>query len=110
MLDELHTSLQLVKAELRRKAECMPPPAPPTPGSSCKKRGCAAAAAENVPPPEKRPFFRSLFPSRTPLGRPFTRQRADAVDTNATPYARVLRSRQPSPPPSPSPMRRGMKY
>ncbi|XP_041966558.1 kinesin-like protein KIF20A isoform X1 [Alosa sapidissima] len=110
MLVELHTSLQLVKAELRRKAECMPPPAPPTPGSSCKKRGCAAAAAamamENVAPPEKRPFFRSLFPSRTPV----TRHRADAVDNNATPYARVLRSRQPSPPPSPSPMRRGMKY
>ncbi|XP_063053803.1 kinesin-like protein KIF20A [Engraulis encrasicolus] len=115
MLVELHTSLQLVKAELRRKAETMPPPAPPTPGSSCKRRGCAAAAAaaapENVPPPEKRPFFRSLFPSRTPGGsRAGARHATDAADQNATPYARVLRSRQPSPPPSPALARRAFKY
>lgn len=110
MLDELHTSLQLVKAELRRKAECMPPPAPPTPGSSCKKRGCAAAATENVPPPEKRTFFRAFFSSsmRTPT-RPITRQAAASVDSG-TPYSRVLRSRQPSPPPSPSLVRRAMKH
>ncbi|XP_043077329.1 kinesin-like protein KIF20A [Puntigrus tetrazona] len=92
MLVELHSSLQLVKADLRRKDELLmrsasaqPPPPPPAPGS-CKKRGCAA---ENQPP-EKRPFFHSLFPSR---------QRPD------TPSSRVLRSRQPSPPSTPVQLR-----
>lgn len=99
MLVELHTSLQLVKAELRKKEDVVsqlqrsqPPPAPAASGS-CKKRGCGVAVTpvENQPP-EKRPFFRSLFPSRTP-----SRQRPEV----GTPYTRVLRSRQPSPPSTP---------
>ncbi|XP_050948484.1 kinesin-like protein KIF20A [Labeo rohita] len=106
MLVELHTSLQLVKADLRRKDELLaqlqssqPPPAPAAPGS-CKKRGCGVAVAyvENQPP-EKRRFFHSIFPSRTPSRQ--TRQRPDA----GTPYARVLRSRQPSPPSTPIQLR-----
>ncbi|XP_073680893.1 kinesin-like protein KIF20A [Garra rufa] len=106
MLVELHTSLQLVKADLRRKDELLaqlqsiqPPPAPAASGS-CKKRGCGVAVAyvENQPP-EKRPFFRSLFPTRTPSRQ--TRQRPDAD----TPYSRVLRSRQPSPPSTPVQLR-----
>ncbi|KAK2873194.1 hypothetical protein Q8A67_023091 [Cirrhinus molitorella] len=109
MLVELHTSLQLVKADLRRKDELLAqlqssqrPPAPAASGS-CKKRGCGAAVAyvENQPP-EKRPFFRSLFPTRTPSRQ--TRQQPDA----GTPYARVLRSRQPSPPSTPIQLR--IKY
>ncbi|XP_016347636.1 kinesin-like protein KIF20A [Sinocyclocheilus anshuiensis] len=99
MLVELHTSLQLVRADLRKKDELLaqlqrsqPPPA----SSSCKKRGCGVAVAyvENQPP-EKRPFFRSFFPSR---------QRPEA----GTPYTRVLRSRQPSPPSTPIQLR--VKY
>uniref|UniRef100_A0A8C1QK06 Kinesin-like protein n=1 Tax=Cyprinus carpio TaxID=7962 RepID=A0A8C1QK06_CYPCA len=106
MLVELHTSLQLVKADLRKKDELLaqlqrsqPPPAPPASGS-CKKRGCGVAVAyvENQPP-EKRPFFRSLFPSRTP-----SRQRPEV----GSPYTRVLRSRQPSPPSTPIQLR--VKY
>ncbi|KAA0720397.1 Kinesin-like protein KIF20A [Triplophysa tibetana] len=115
MLVELHTSLQLVKADLRRKEETLaqlkgslPHQASVTPGS-CKKRGCGAAAtavnAENQPP-EKRQFFRSLFPSRTPSKTPArqTRQRAEVT----TPYTRILRSRQPSPPSTP--VQRRVKY
>ncbi|KAK1803327.1 hypothetical protein P4O66_004109 [Electrophorus voltai] len=107
MLMELHTSLQMVKAELRHKSEALaqmqlgqqrPPPAPATPTtpSSCKRRGCGVAMAyvENQPP-EKRPFLHSLF-SRTKT----TTGQLRATPT-ATPYARVLRSRQPSPPASP---------
>uniref|UniRef100_A0A673I0E1 Kinesin-like protein n=1 Tax=Sinocyclocheilus rhinocerous TaxID=307959 RepID=A0A673I0E1_9TELE len=97
MLVELHTSLQLVRADLRKKDELLaqlqrsqPPPA----SGSCKKRGCGVAYVENQPP-EKRPFFRSLFPSR---------QRPEA----GTPYTRVLRSRQPSPPSTP--IQRRVKY
>uniref|UniRef100_A0A4W4DRF2 Kinesin-like protein n=1 Tax=Electrophorus electricus TaxID=8005 RepID=A0A4W4DRF2_ELEEL len=107
MLMELHTSLQMVKAELRHKSEALaqmqlgqqrPPPAPATPTtpSSCKRRGCGVAMAymENQPP-EKRPFLHSLFSStKTTTGQ------LRATPT-ATPYARVLRSRQPSPPASP---------
>ncbi|XP_051956065.1 kinesin-like protein KIF20A isoform X2 [Xyrauchen texanus] len=91
MLVELHTSLQLVKADLRRKDEMLAklqstqPPKPPITPGSCKKRGCGAAVAyvENQPP-EKRPFFRSLFPSRTVSKTPGrqTRQRPEAT----TPY------------------------
>ncbi|XP_030622593.1 kinesin-like protein KIF20A [Chanos chanos] len=117
LLAELYTSLQLVKGDLRRKAESLrhfqstdpSPLSTPSTLGSCKKRGCAAAVAcvENQPP-EKRPFFRSLFPPRTPvkMPRPLTRQRAQAV----TPYASVLRSRQPSPPPSPGLRRRRFNY
>uniref|UniRef100_W5KMB2 Kinesin-like protein n=1 Tax=Astyanax mexicanus TaxID=7994 RepID=W5KMB2_ASTMX len=103
MLVELHTSLQLVKAEMRHKDErlaqlqlqCPPAPSSTTP-SSCKRRGCG----ENQPP-EKRPLLRSLF-TRTPSKTP-------QWNSATTPYARVLRSRQPSPPPSPALVRR-VKY
>ncbi|XP_051960808.1 kinesin-like protein KIF20A [Xyrauchen texanus] len=115
MLVELHTSLQLVKADLRKKDETLvqlqstQPPKPPITPGSCKKRGCVAAAAaaaagyiENQPP-EKRPFFRTLFHSRTASKTPVrqTRQRPETT----TPYARVLRSRQPSPPSTPIQLR-----
>uniref|UniRef100_A0A672LT89 Kinesin-like protein n=1 Tax=Sinocyclocheilus grahami TaxID=75366 RepID=A0A672LT89_SINGR len=98
MLVELHTSLQLVRADLRKKDELLAQlqhsqPPPPASGS-CKKRGCGVAYVENQPP-EKRPFFRSFFPSR---------QRPEA----GTPYTRVLRSRQPSPPSTPIQLR--VKY
>ncbi|XP_029029485.1 kinesin-like protein KIF20A [Betta splendens] len=112
ILVELQNSLILIKADLRRKAETLaqtealrlqlPPSgfaAPNTPGS-CKKRGCAAAApseAENRPP-QKRPLFHSLFPTRTPNRKYNTRAVEEA---NTTPYSRILRSRQQSPPPSP---------
>uniref|UniRef100_A0A8C7L7E6 Kinesin-like protein n=1 Tax=Oncorhynchus kisutch TaxID=8019 RepID=A0A8C7L7E6_ONCKI len=98
-LVELQNGLLLVKADLRRKAETlaqmgqMPPcgSASATPGS-CQKRGCGAAGNAENQPPEKRHFFRSLFPQHTPSrnGQPQT-----------TPYSRILRSRQQSPPPSP---------
>ncbi|XP_020319700.1 kinesin-like protein KIF20A isoform X1 [Oncorhynchus kisutch] len=89
-LVELQNGLLLVKADLRRKAEClaqMPPSA--TPGS-CKKRGCGAGAAagnaENQPP-EKRPFFLSLFPQCTP-----SRNKQGHREDQTTRYSRVLRS------------------
>ncbi|XP_066502774.1 kinesin-like protein KIF20A [Hoplias malabaricus] len=107
MLVELQTSLQLVKAELRHKDESLfqlqlqRPPAAPTP-SSCKRRGCG----ENQPPPQKRQLLRSLFtPSRTP-SKTITPSKTTTI-TATTPYASVLRSRQPSPPPSPAFTRRG---
>ncbi|TRY59378.1 hypothetical protein DNTS_004288 [Danionella cerebrum] len=111
MLVELHTSLQLVKAELRKKDEKLAEiqrtqlsmsPLPIGISGSCKKRGCGVATAytENQPP-EKRPFFRSLFPSRTPSK---TRGQGEVI----TPASRVLRSRQPSPPATP--IRPRVKY
>ncbi|KAM3868822.1 kinesin-like protein KIF20A [Diretmus argenteus] len=113
ILLELQNDLLLVKQELRRKAESaaqfqLPPlgsVASATPGS-CKKRGCAAAANnENQPPPEKRPFFKSIFPTRTPSRN----TRAAGGDTNLTPYSCILRSRQQSPPPSPAPTPRSLR-
>ncbi|KAG7516582.1 hypothetical protein JOB18_035584 [Solea senegalensis] len=107
ILMELQNGLMLVKADLRRKAESLaqtqairpqlPPSgfsAPTTPGS-CKKRGCGATAASNAEnrPPQKRPFLHSLFPTR--------KCNARAAEDNTTPYSRILRSRQHSPPPSP---------
>lgn len=113
MLAELRNNLQLVKAELRRKAESeaqasQAPQAqlPPSGLSSCpstatprpsKKRGCGAATPGNAEnqPPEKRPFYHSLLRACTPSrGTP-------GAHNNTTPYSRTLRSRQPSPPPSP---------
>eukprot|EP00063_Salmo_salar_P076802 XP_014051637.1 PREDICTED: kinesin-like protein KIF20A isoform X1 [Salmo salar] len=93
-LVELQNGLLLVKADLRRKAEClaqmqMPPSA--TPGS-CKKRGCGAAAGNtDNQPPEKRPFFRSFFPQRTP-----SRNKQGRREDQTTLYSRT-------PPSSPCP-------
>lgn len=106
MLMELHSTLQLLKAQLHRKDETLADlkrpftaTTPVTP-SSCSRRGCGVAVAmvENQPP-GKRPFLRLFTPSRTNK----TSVKAD----NTTPYARILRSRQPSPPPSPALTRRG---
>ncbi|XP_077360510.1 kinesin-like protein KIF20A [Festucalex cinctus] len=113
ILVELQNGLTLVKADLRRMADTPAQPvslprlafATPT---SCKKRGCGAAAAadsENKPP-QKKPFYHSLFPSRTPTRKYNTRNAADA---NLTPYSRILRSRQQSPPPSPLPTPRSLR-
>ncbi|KAM8835594.1 kinesin-like protein KIF20A isoform 1-T4 [Synchiropus picturatus] len=104
ILSELQNGLTLIKADLRRKATQAPAPLPPlttagaTPGS-CSKRGCAAAPHSDTEnrPPNKRPFFQSLFPSRTPTRKYNTR----TAEENVTPYSRILRSRQHSPPPSP---------
>ncbi|XP_045546048.1 kinesin-like protein KIF20A isoform X1 [Salmo salar] len=106
-LVELQNGLLLVKADLRRKAETlaqmgqMPPcgSASATPGS-CQKRGCGAAGNAENQPPEKRHFFRSLFPQHTPSR---SRQQGRPREPQTTPYSRILRSRQQSPPPSPGP-------
>uniref|UniRef100_A0A3P8WYB4 Kinesin-like protein n=1 Tax=Cynoglossus semilaevis TaxID=244447 RepID=A0A3P8WYB4_CYNSE len=120
VLMELQNSLALVKSDMRRKAETLAktaqaaagsqlPPrtftAPATPGS-CKRRGCGAAAAatpdtENRPP-TKRQFFQSLFPSRKYNTR-------GVQEEHVTPYSRILRSRQHSPPPSPVLTPRGLR-
>uniref|UniRef100_A0A3B5LIM9 Kinesin-like protein n=1 Tax=Xiphophorus couchianus TaxID=32473 RepID=A0A3B5LIM9_9TELE len=108
ILLELQNDLTLVKADLRRKAETLagraqPPTttfaAPTTPGS-CKKRGCMATTPSECEnrPPQKRPFFQSLFPTRTP-SRKYNAHAA--AESSLTPSSRILRSRQPSPPPSP---------
>lgn len=107
ILMELQNDLMLVKADLRRKAQTLaqtqslPPQLPPSgmPGS-CKRRGCGAGAPSDPEnrPPQKRQFFQSLFPSRTPTRKYNTRA---AEDANLTPSSRILRSRQPSPLPSP---------
>uniref|UniRef100_A0A8C4DU92 Kinesin-like protein n=1 Tax=Dicentrarchus labrax TaxID=13489 RepID=A0A8C4DU92_DICLA len=120
ILVELQNGLMLVKADLRRKAEALAqtqaiqPQLPPsgsdtciTPGS-CKKRGCGAAAPSDTEnrPPQKRPFFQSLFPMRTPTRKYNTRAVEEA---NITPYSRILRSRQQSPPRSPAPTPRSLR-
>ncbi|KAG9335506.1 hypothetical protein JZ751_004530, partial [Albula glossodonta] len=105
-LVELQNSLLLVKMDLRKKTDSLaqlqalrPPVAPPTPGL-CRKRGCEGAGPDTENQhPEKRPFYRSLFPGRTP-------SRNTPATPTLTPYSRILRSRQQSPPPSPSPLRR----
>ncbi|TKS83984.1 Kinesin-like protein KIF20A [Collichthys lucidus] len=111
ILVELQNGLTLVKADLRRKAETLsqvqtqlPPSgsvAITTPGS-CKRRGCGAAVPSDTEnrPPQKRPFFQSLFPTRTPTRTYNTRTMEEA---NAMPYSWILRSRQQSPPRSPAP-------
>ncbi|KAM6986663.1 kinesin-like protein KIF20A [Aplochiton taeniatus] len=121
-LVELQNGLQLIKADLRKKAECLAqmkadqPHLPPsgltmsaTLGSN-KKRFCGAAlvasSTENQPP-EKRPFFRSIFPTRTPTRR--GQQAHGCEDTSLTPYSRILRARQQSPPSSPGPTPRGYR-
>uniref|UniRef100_A0A671TRL5 Kinesin-like protein n=1 Tax=Sparus aurata TaxID=8175 RepID=A0A671TRL5_SPAAU len=116
---ELQNGLMLVKADLRRKAETLAqtqalcPQLPPS-GSdtsttaSCKRRGCGAAAPSDTEnrPPQKRPFYQSLFPSCTPTRKYNTRAVEDA---NITPYSRILRSRQQSPPRSPAPTPRSLR-
>ncbi|MED6290639.1 hypothetical protein CHARACLAT_015234 [Characodon lateralis] len=115
ILLELQNDLTLVKADLRRKAETLAGRAqlpttfatPTTPGS-CTKRGCVGTTATNSEnrPPQKRPFFQSLFPTRTPSSK-YNRRAAE--ETSLTPYSRILRSRQPSPPPSPIPTPRSIR-
>ncbi|XP_029304629.1 kinesin-like protein KIF20A [Cottoperca gobio] len=109
ILLDLQNGLMLVKADLRRKAEILAQtqavqpqlPTTTTPGS-CTKRGCGAVAPSDTEnrPPQKRPFFQSLFPTRTPTRTYNTRAVEEA---NPTPYSRILRSRQQSPPRSPLP-------
>ncbi|XP_030216149.1 kinesin-like protein KIF20A [Gadus morhua] len=110
ILSELQNGLRLIKADLRRKDESLaalqasrPPPsgsAYMTTPTSCKKRGCGNT--ENHPP-EKRTFFNSLFPARMA-----TPKYGAAAQPN-TPSARILRSRQQSPPPSPAPTPRSFR-
>ncbi|XP_061658354.1 kinesin-like protein KIF20A isoform X1 [Syngnathoides biaculeatus] len=109
ILVELQNGLVLVKADLRRKAEtpvreqATQPHQLPCLGFatpiSCKKRGCGAVIASDSEnkPPQKRPFYHALFP--TPTRKYNTR---NAADTNLTPYSRILKSRQQSPPRSPA--------
>uniref|UniRef100_A0A3B3ZU69 Kinesin-like protein n=1 Tax=Periophthalmus magnuspinnatus TaxID=409849 RepID=A0A3B3ZU69_9GOBI len=117
ILVELQNNLLLVKADLRRKAETLvqtqptrplPPPSgyPSAMPGSCMKRGCAAAVDNENRPPEKRQFFHSLFPTRTPNRKYNTRT---AEEASVTPYSRILRSRQQSPPPSPVPTPRRIR-
>ncbi|XP_027129307.1 kinesin-like protein KIF20A [Larimichthys crocea] len=113
ILVELQNGLTLVKADLRRKAETLSQVqtqlspsgsgAITTPGS-CKRRGCGAAAPSDTEnrPPQKRPFFQSLFPTRTYNTRTME-------EANAMPYSRILRSRQQSPPRSPAPTPRSAR-
>ncbi|KAK5858434.1 hypothetical protein PBY51_002572 [Eleginops maclovinus] len=112
---DLQNGLMLVKADLRRKAETLAQVQLPTPVSaasttpgSCKKRGCWAPApidTENRPP-QKRPFFQSIFPTRTPTRNYSARPVEDA---NVTPYSRILRSRQQSPTRTPTPTPRSLR-
>ncbi|XP_062262680.1 kinesin-like protein KIF20A [Platichthys flesus] len=120
IMAELQNSLTLVKADLRRKADTLAqihtiqpqlPPCgfspSPAPGS-CKRKGCGATVASNAEnrPPQKRPFFQTLFPTRTPTRKYNTRA---GEEGNVTPYSRILRSRQQSPPPSPAPTPRSLR-
>nr|XP_046267034.1 kinesin-like protein KIF20A [Scatophagus argus]XP_046267035.1 kinesin-like protein KIF20A [Scatophagus argus]XP_046267036.1 kinesin-like protein KIF20A [Scatophagus argus]XP_046267037.1 kinesin-like protein KIF20A [Scatophagus argus] len=107
ILVELQNGLMLVKADLRRKAETLAqtqavqPQLPPSGCYTsatlgfCKKRGCGAAAPNDTEnrPPQKRSFFPSLTCT------PTRKYNSRAVEqANVTPYSRVLRSRQKSPP------------
>ncbi|KAG9346695.1 hypothetical protein JZ751_007008, partial [Albula glossodonta] len=104
-LGELQNGLLLVKMDLRKKtdrlAKLQTPPMPSAPpnSSSCVKRGCGGAGpyAETHPPSS---FLRSFLP-----GRPPSRKAPAPCTTKSpgTPYSRVLRTRQRSPPPSPTP-------
>ncbi|XP_070839008.1 kinesin-like protein KIF20A [Chaetodon trifascialis] len=119
ILVELQNGLMLVKADLRRKAETLAQieaaqpqlpisgPHTSTTTGSCKKRGCGAAAPSDTEnrPPQKRPFFQSVFSTRTPTRKYNTR----ADESNITPYSRILRSRQQSPPCSPAPTPRSLR-
>ncbi|XP_047199553.1 kinesin-like protein KIF20A [Hippoglossus stenolepis] len=120
IMAELQNGLTLVKADLRRKADTlaqihtiqpqMPPFgfSPSTAEGSCTRKGCGATAVFNAEnrAPQKRPFFQSLFPTRTPTRKYNTRAVGEG---NVTPYSRILRSRQQSPPPSPVPTPRSLR-
>ncbi|XP_069002610.1 kinesin-like protein KIF20A [Embiotoca jacksoni] len=112
ILTELQNGLMLVKADLRHKTETVTQmqaahsqllpsgfAASTTPGS-CNKRGCGATTPSDTEnrPPQKRPFFQSLFPTCTPTRK---YNMGAAEEAKLTPYSRILRSRQQSPPPSP---------
>lgn len=113
---ELQNNLMLVKADLRRKAETLAQvksaphqllPCGSDPAASpglCKKRGCGTPVPGNAEnwPPVKRPFFPNVFPTRTYNSRL-------AEEAKATPYTRILRSRQPSPPRSPASTPRSLR-
>ncbi|XP_031725122.1 kinesin-like protein KIF20A isoform X1 [Anarrhichthys ocellatus] len=118
ILLDLQNGLMLVKADLRRKAETLAqtqaflPPTQAvlpsiTPGSY-KKRGYEVAAPSDTEnrPPQKRPLFQPLFPTCTPTRKYNTRA---AEEANVTPYSRILRSRQQSPPRSPAPTPRSLR-
>ncbi|KAG7274351.1 hypothetical protein CRUP_028672 [Coryphaenoides rupestris] len=116
ILSELQGGMRLIRVALGKKADSLAqlqaassrPPLVPPPSSymatptSCNKRGCGNA--ENQPP-EKRTFLAALFPPMcTPTrqygGRGGAMMRANQT---ATPSARILRTRQQSPPPGPAP-------
>ncbi|KAJ8405443.1 hypothetical protein AAFF_G00319160 [Aldrovandia affinis] len=99
-LRELQNSMLLVKMDLRKKIDVLSKlQAPPTPGS-CVKRGCGGAEPDaEGDHPKKLPFLRSILKGRTPSRNAPPR----TPNTPATPCARVLRSRQPSPPLTPAP-------
>lgn len=103
---ELLNSLTLVKVDLRRKAETLAqtqaaqpqlPPSGSASKASCKRRGCGAATPSDTEnrPPQKRPLFQSVFQTRTPTRKYIPSAHPEA---NLTPYSRILRSRQQSPP------------
>ncbi|XP_023685137.1 kinesin-like protein KIF20A isoform X2 [Paramormyrops kingsleyae] len=108
---DLQNSLLLVKIDLRKKTDSLAemqarlpptPPVVPSPGS-CKKRGCGGAGpdCENQRP-GKRALFHSLFTGRTQPPRTPT--------SKATPYSRVLRLRQHSPPTGRSPQNANRRF
>uniref|UniRef100_A0A8C9RQ40 Kinesin-like protein n=1 Tax=Scleropages formosus TaxID=113540 RepID=A0A8C9RQ40_SCLFO len=106
-LAELQNSLLLVKMDLRKKTDSLAemqarvPAAPTAPApSSCKRRGCGGAILDTENQPhKKRPLLHSLFGHRT-----VTRgaQASRTPTAPSTPYSRILRSRQRSPPGSPT--------
>ncbi|KAJ7996282.1 hypothetical protein DPEC_G00235470 [Dallia pectoralis] len=96
-LVELQNGLMLVKADLRRKGESL---AQMQTGQrspydcASVQSGSMTTGVAGRPTPKSRSFFRTVFTPKNQTGRPH-------VDQN-TPYSRILRSRQPSPPPSPT--------
>lgn len=119
ILSELQGGMRLIRVALGRKADSLAqlqaaaaassrPPLVPPPSSymatptSCKKRGCGNT--ENQPP-EKRTLLATLFPPLCTPTRKYGGGGAATPRANqmATPSARILRSRQQSPPPGLAP-------